>query len=1159
MSGGEVSKMAYTINGKVYSDHPLMDAMVYNLGIIMKNIEIKNEELALSYESEESIEASDTFMSIKSEVISFDTFPFTDDMLIAYGYDRVTASKYAADKTTIPKFKRDEIFEFCTKYFVEHYEEKNNYYRSLMGLPWLDEEKDIDAYYVYIDSSYIEDDMLKEVFDFSLPLHKYDNYQIAVLTALGVLDKLYEEYPDKQYKYLHFLDNSKIDLYTARKAPKFDIIYIPSVEIMVSDRFKQLYQANRTLYLQRYYSEAYKVASDYYDEFMIIMLLCQTYTDMIADIPEWYVRRDVFDLRSCQYFLESNGIEFFKEIPLRYQVRIVKNMNKLIRYKSTNKNIWDIIELFSVDATVYKHYLFKKRIANEQGSYATGKNPEDEYELEFVKAPIGESYDDTIKDNIYRVPYDDITYEDKWWDGEKPHADVRNDHLTKEFTIEGTKFISLESVVSLSNYSFQVEYFFGLLLDSNMSTSDIEINIPSISSITSFSLSDLFILLYCLTASYDGYRMLIRTPTNMRTKEKSEFVAYEDIDGGYVFTNEAEIELYGGGPGVQAKYRKNVDGGYTPKYSEITQESYYNWLSWRHPDVWLDMSARVYGFNMDADLEWLADAISFRHSSFQFSRGYTLEDLGVDGFLTTKNISTIDDLVNVYETNSAIHDNLKDMIYDAQTRDEKVVFQFVFDYLFTRKFDYSRYTLRSTGELAESYDQVLKERNYVLYRYYVDITNESDLDTRQDHIRSAMNDIINTLEYYLNYDSLRNIFSIFTVTSFTNVLHYIYLMINFFKSFKVYFLDTYVTYQTDDRLNCNIEMVDNIGEIETTYLKPDKFLARDTSETNVTYEKFDKLLQRDMSIQTSIFNKADKSNMRDAATYATLFYKTDLVTMRDTIHSIDNSFEFKDGPHFQYKEVLDVYGFQDADPTIDYNLIGGFYDTEDDEFDRDINCGYVDYTTFIPYIMYNGGRQGAGKALFDLDGAGAAEQAYYVEVDGTVPDPKKELHRKTESFNFSVDGGHPSMFYYMSRSMSTRIVDNQICFEVRLHGQYRGKDNMLAMNEDGLYLKNIYAGEEDYVDMTNTMAEDLESLRNYYNDSLEQIQISQDPNLANIYVNKVTVSYFRRAIDVIQHFDEEYNKTVTINENYSDEKADELYEQWSTALSELDLGEWGTF
>ena len=40
--------MAYTINGKVYTEHPLMDEMIYNLNIIMKNIEVKNEEMALS-------------------------------------------------------------------------------------------------------------------------------------------------------------------------------------------------------------------------------------------------------------------------------------------------------------------------------------------------------------------------------------------------------------------------------------------------------------------------------------------------------------------------------------------------------------------------------------------------------------------------------------------------------------------------------------------------------------------------------------------------------------------------------------------------------------------------------------------------------------------------------------------------------------------------------------------------------------------------------------------------------------------------------------------------------------------------------------------------------------------------------------------------------
>ena len=35
--------MAYSINGKVYTDHPLMDEIVYNCKIIMQGIVVKND------------------------------------------------------------------------------------------------------------------------------------------------------------------------------------------------------------------------------------------------------------------------------------------------------------------------------------------------------------------------------------------------------------------------------------------------------------------------------------------------------------------------------------------------------------------------------------------------------------------------------------------------------------------------------------------------------------------------------------------------------------------------------------------------------------------------------------------------------------------------------------------------------------------------------------------------------------------------------------------------------------------------------------------------------------------------------------------------------------------------------------------------------------
>ena len=82
------------------------------------------------------------------------------------------------------------------------------------------------------------------------------------------------EYTGLKYKYLHFLGDTRLDLYDIRRAAKWDIVYMPSVELTVSDRFKQLYNLNRTLYLQRFTNEAYSIGSDYYDEFMIVMVLC---------------------------------------------------------------------------------------------------------------------------------------------------------------------------------------------------------------------------------------------------------------------------------------------------------------------------------------------------------------------------------------------------------------------------------------------------------------------------------------------------------------------------------------------------------------------------------------------------------------------------------------------------------------------------------------------------------------------------------------------------------------------------------------------------------------------------------------------------------------------------------------------------------------------
>ena len=508
--------MAYTVNGKVFTEHPLMDEIVFNSKLILNKIVVKNEALANDYEDQDFYPNVETRKMIVNNTITFGVFPFTLEILMAYGYDSYLAKAILVNRDNTPLSDRDSLLSFASKYFMDHYEEQNKYYRMLMGLP----EYGTDEYNIYIDEDSLPDIVNIENFDLSVPVHKLDQNIIAILQTTGKINELIETHRGFNYGYLRFLGDNSINLDDARKAGKFELLYIPIVEELVSDRFRELYNLNREMFLKHTYSDAYSYYSDYYDEMLILMLLGQTFNDMIVDVPEWYIRRDIFDLRSVQYFLESYGVAFFKEIPLKYQVRIVKNLNKLIKFKSSNKNFEDILEIFdSKNTAIYKYFLFKKRNIGIE----TGDNKND-YSLEFVRAKINDSFDNYIKDMKYRNSYDDITYQDKYWDGEIDHSYNKQRHLDLDFTIKGTKYMVIEYMVSMSEYLFQMEYFWGLIMDSGIDISDIRIGVPSIDSSIKFKLTDLYLLLYLMTLSFDSCSTDIVLPRLKKgTAEKPEF------------------------------------------------------------------------------------------------------------------------------------------------------------------------------------------------------------------------------------------------------------------------------------------------------------------------------------------------------------------------------------------------------------------------------------------------------------------------------------------------------------------------------------------------------------------------------------------------------------------------------------------------------------
>ena len=200
--------------------------------------------------------------------------------------------------------------------------------------------------------------------------------------------------------------------------------------------------------------------------------------------------------------------------------------------------------------------------------------------------------------------------------------------------------------------------------------------------------------------------------------------------------------------------------------------------------------------------------------------------------------------------------------------------------------------------------EVLKDRDYLLYNYFKGIINETNTDVKKGNIRSITNDIITTLEYYLRDENFDAIYTPFSITSYSSLLYYIYLMITFFKSWKVYFLDPAVTINTDNRLengNNYGSGIDRIAETKINYWKEDKEFKRDNSD-----------------VRLHIWHSDEGSTAED-----------------------------------RYKEILDVYGRYDPDPTSDHDY-DGYTPTESITRIIDIDGGSYNGALNIPYNMING-------------------------------------------------------------------------------------------------------------------------------------------------------------------------------------------------------------
>lgn len=278
----------------------------------------------------------------------------------------------------------NELAERATKKYIYNYHEINNYYRKLAGLPNLGDPGIPIIDYEYID---IAGNTIKQFIntDHVTYVHELTPEQISYLDEKGVLDIMRMDYPDADY--LDFITNKIVDFdstdeesvktynarkfYKLRKAYNFQLVYVPDLsgDSVIEEKFKKKYEENRLYVIHTYYTDAFKSESKYYTSFMAMMIMIMTMTDMLSEVHEHIIKKDFLDKRCIQYIFEQYGLPYFTSIPIKYQFRMCKNINQLIRYKSCTTGMLNIIDLFGAEnIDIFKYFILRDRNVDKWGN-----------------------------------------------------------------------------------------------------------------------------------------------------------------------------------------------------------------------------------------------------------------------------------------------------------------------------------------------------------------------------------------------------------------------------------------------------------------------------------------------------------------------------------------------------------------------------------------------------------------------------------------------------------------------------------------------------------------------------------------------------------------------------------------------------------------------
>ena len=409
---------------------------------------------------------------------------FYPEVYEAAGITGTLRSQYLADKDKIPYAIRDSIIRLQREYILNHYEEKNDYYRNLNGLPPYGTKP---SEFIYVPENRYE-------IDSTTPIHLLDASNIARLRSSGLMKKIIAEHPGKDY--LNHLVN-RIDVYTARKAMNYDLLYIDaSNPENIGLEFRKFYSNAREYFMNAIYNTNLASSYKYYDNFIGFSIVIMAVQRLMGSVFQQGITRDFYDTQLIRYLFDSYSIPYIEEMTLDQMKILAKNLNIFLSIKSSTKVLFDLCSIFGFsNVNIYKYLLVKdhirdavtgqpvfadKTIAHEDGTYEVKPDYEKMFEVYFQKVNVkSRDVNTALEDKANKVSYNAMTSGDIYWvNDEKLREKIYEANLNH---IE-SKYISMDIMFKITEMMYEICHTFRMIIDNNKEFRRIKISVPRLSS-----------------------------------------------------------------------------------------------------------------------------------------------------------------------------------------------------------------------------------------------------------------------------------------------------------------------------------------------------------------------------------------------------------------------------------------------------------------------------------------------------------------------------------------------------------------------------------------------------------------------------------------------------------------------------------------------------